>query len=175
MTTATPDTAAPLDAERARLRSAGYTDAEISQILIQRAAGASPQPAGSAAPSSGALSGALSSLVAVAAHARTYVMGTKADLATLFASAASPANRAKAGGSLILKAVIVAMLGYAALQEWNQHIIYATEIARQQALKAAADASIQQGLAGSVNDVRIPGSEEKSLYSLRPKKPEAGK
>jgi len=114
-----------LDAERARLRSAGYTDAEISQILIQRAGGgASPQQP--AAPSSGALSGPLSSLVAVAAHARTYVIGTKTDLATLF-GAATPAARARAGGSLILKAIIVAVLGYAALQEWMQHIVYPTQ------------------------------------------------
>jgi hypothetical protein len=137
-----------LDAERARHRSAGYTDAEISHILTQREIGASPsQPAQGAAPSSGVLSGALSSLVAVAAHARTYIIGTKADLATLFANAATPATRARAGGSLILKAVIVAVLGYAALQEWRIHIGYNPELAHQQLIKAEADARIAQGQA----------------------------
>jgi hypothetical protein len=139
----TPDTpiAAPLDAERARLRSAGYTDAEISHILTQREIGASPQqPAPGTAPTSGVLSGALNSLVAVASHARGYIVGTKADFATLFGTA-SPAARLKAGGSLVLKAVIVAVLSYAALQEWNQHIISATQIARQQALKAETEAA----------------------------------
>jgi hypothetical protein len=36
-------TPSPLDAERARLRKEGYTDAEISQILISRAS--APQQA----------------------------------------------------------------------------------------------------------------------------------
>jgi hypothetical protein len=135
-TAADTPTPAPLDAERARLRSAGYTDAEISHILTQREIGASPQqPAPGTAPTSGVLSSALNSLVAVASHSRGYIMATKADFATLF-SAASPAARLKAGGSLVLKAVIVAILGYAALQEWNQHIISATQ-------QAASDAYLK--------------------------------
>ena len=70
MTPAAPDppTAAPLDAERARLRGAGYTDAEISHILTQREIGtSSPQTAGSG---QGVMSNVLSSIVAVASHAR---------------------------------------------------------------------------------------------------------
>jgi hypothetical protein len=136
MTTPNTPASAPLDSERERLRSAGYTDAEISHMLTQREIGASQHPA---VAGQGVLSSALNSLVAVASHARGYIIGTKADFATLFGTA-SPAARVKAGGSLVLKAVIVAVLGYAALQEWNQHIISGPEIARQQALKAKAEA-----------------------------------
>ena len=139
MTTRDTTTAVPLDAERARLRSAGYTDAEISHILTQREIGAAPQPAAPGAASTpGVLSGVLSSFVAVASHTRSYIVATKADLATLFGTA-SPAARLKAGGSLVLKAVIVAVLGYAAMQEWNRHIVYDVEIARQQALKTKTE------------------------------------
>ena len=121
--------ASSLDAEREQLRKAGYTDAEVSQILIARA---SQQPAGAG---QGVMSNVLSSIIAVASHARGYIIGTKADFATLFGPA-SPAARVKAGGSLVVKAVIVAVLGYAALQEWYQHIVYATQ-------QAAADANFK--------------------------------
>jgi len=140
---ATPVTPAPLDAERARLRAQGCTDAEISQIIIQREAhgrASPPQLASGAAPAQGVLSGVLSSFVAVVSHTRSYIVATKADLATLFGTA-SPAARLKAGGSLALKAVIVAVLGYAALQEWNQHIVSAPTIAAETAKKTAAEAT----------------------------------
>jgi hypothetical protein len=124
MTTPEISAAAPLDAEREQLRKAGHTDGEISQILVARTLAASQQPAGAA--SQGVMSSVLSSIVAVGSYARGYIIGTKADFAMLFGTA-SPAARVKAGGSLVLKVVIVAVLGYAALQEWNQHIIYATQ------------------------------------------------
>jgi len=184
MTTPEIPTAAPLDAERARLRSAGYTDAEIGHILMQREIGASPQqPVPGAAPTSGVLSGALNSLVAVASHARGYIVGTKADFATLFGTA-SPAARVKAGGSLVLKAVIVAVLGYAALQEWNQHIINATEIARSEAVikRQHAEAAVEAGrpLCGAKTqaellmtpDESVTAENKKALDALCDESPE---
>src|ERR1700680_3627223 len=128
-TSATPDTpaAAPLDAERTRLRSAGYTDAEITHILTQREIGASPQQ--SAGSGQGVMSNVLSSIVAVASHARTVIPTFRKDVATVVDSSATASARAGATASLAVKAIVILVLGYAAWQEWRQHIIYATETA----------------------------------------------
>jgi tetratricopeptide (TPR) repeat protein len=123
-----------LDAERVRLRAAGYTDAEISQILIARA---SQQPAGTG---QGVMSNALSSIVAVGSHARALMPTFRHDVATVFDSSATASARASATASLAVKAVVILVLGYAAWQEWRQHIISATEIAASQAEKAHAEA-----------------------------------
>lgn len=123
-----------LDAERVRLRKAGYTDSEVSQILIARA---SQQPAGA---SQGALSNVLSSIVAVASHARTVIPTFRKDVATVFDSAATVSERAGATASLAVKAVVILVLGYAAWQEWKIHIIYAGETAEAQAQKAKVEA-----------------------------------
>jgi hypothetical protein len=101
-----------------------------------------PQP--QAPQPQGALSAALSSLVAVGHYASRACTAARYDFATLFAHGASPAQRARAAGGLALTAVIVVVLGYAALQEWNQHVISAPEIARQQAIKAKQDAEISE-------------------------------
>ena len=123
-----------LDAERARLRSAGYTDAEVSQILIARA---SQQPA---ATGQGALSNALSSIVAVGGHARALIPTFRNDVAIVFDGSATASARAGATASLAVKAVVILVLAYAAWQEWRQHIISATEIAASQSEKARAEA-----------------------------------
>jgi hypothetical protein len=128
--------ATSLDAERARLRSAGYTDAEISQILIARV---SQQPAGTG---QGALSNALSSIVAVASHARALIPTFRKDVATVFDGAATASARAGATASLAVKATVVIVLGYAAWQEWQQHIISATTTAQYQAIRSKADACL---------------------------------
>jgi hypothetical protein len=99
-----------------------------------------PQP--QQPPPQGALSGALSSLVAVGHYASRACAAARYDFATLFARGASPAQRAKAAGGLTLTAVIVAVLGYAAFQEWRIHIAYNPELAHQQLLKAESDAFI---------------------------------
>jgi uncharacterized protein YecT (DUF1311 family) len=127
----------PLDSERARLRQDGYTDAEVSQILIARAAGGSQQSTG--AGGQGVFSNVLSSLIAVAAHARAAMPSFKKDFETMFDGAASASSRVGASVSLAIKAVVIAVLGYAAWQEWNQHIISATEIAAIQARKLHAE------------------------------------
>jgi len=127
--------ASPLDAERARLREAGYTDAEVSQILIARA---SQQPAGAAGQ--GVMSNVLSSILAVGSHARAVIPSFRKDVATIFDGAATASARAGATASLIVKAVVILVLGYAAWQEWSQHIIYSPEIAAQNAEKAKWEA-----------------------------------
>jgi hypothetical protein len=134
-TPATPATPTPLDSERARLRSAGYTDAEISQILIARAA--SQQPAGTG---QGVMSNVLSSIVAVGSHARALIPTFRKDVTTVFDRTATAGARAGATASLVVKAIVVVVLGYAAWQEWQQHIMSATEIAAAQARKVRAEA-----------------------------------
>jgi hypothetical protein len=126
--------ATSLDAERARLRSAGYTDAEVSQILIARA---SQQPTGTG---QGVMSNALSSIVAVGSHARALMPTFRQDVATVFDGSATASARAGATASLAVKTVVILVLGYAASQEWRQHIISATEIAASQSEKARAEA-----------------------------------
>jgi uncharacterized protein (DUF697 family) len=128
--------ATPLDAEREQLRKAGYTDAEISQILVTRA---SQQPAG--APGQGVMSNVLSSIVAVGSHARGLIPTFRKDVMTVFDGAATASARAGATASLAVKAVVILVLGYAAWQEWNQHIASATTIAAENARKAKAEAT----------------------------------
>jgi hypothetical protein len=111
---------------------------EISQILVARTLAASHQPAG--APAQGVMSTVLGSLVAVASHARSVVPSFRKDVATIFDRAAPTSARAGATASLVVKVIVVLVLGYAAWQEWNQHIISATAIAEQQARKARAEA-----------------------------------
>jgi hypothetical protein len=128
--------ATPLDAEREALRKAGYTDAEVSQILVTRAA--SQQPAGAAGQ--GVMSNVLSSIVAVGSHARALIPTFRKDVETVFDRAATTSARAGATASLAVKAVVIAVLGYAAWQEWNQHIISATERAAADARRAQVEA-----------------------------------
>jgi hypothetical protein len=156
---ATPDSpaAAPLDAERARLRSAGYTDAEISHILTQREIGVSSQPAGAG---QGVMSNVLSSILGVASYARMLIPTFRKDVMTVFDDAATASARAGATASLLVKAVAVLVLGYAGWQEWNQHIVYATEIARQQALKAKAEAD-------ALTDCTVDGLYLRQLQEAR--------
>jgi hypothetical protein len=129
--------ASPLDVEREVLRKAGYTDAEVSQILVARAA--SQQPAGAAGQ--GVMSNVLSSIVAVGSHARALIPTFRKDVMTVFDGAATASARAGAATSLAVKAVVIMVLGYAAWQEWQIHIVYATQTAAAQAAKAAADAA----------------------------------
>ena len=135
--------ASPLDAERERLRKAGYTDAEVSQILVARALATSQQPSGVAGQ--GVMSNVLSSLVAVASHARMLIPTFRKDVAIVFDEAATASARAGATASLAVKAVVVLVLGYAAWQEWNQHIIYATQKAAADAVRAEVESRAAAG------------------------------
>ena len=119
-----------------------YTDAEISQILINQASGiGSQQPAG-AAPVQGTMTGVLGNASAVLSHVRGTIPAIKADFANLSNPAAPSPARAKSAAALAAVAVIVAVLGYAIYQEWQIHIINAPITAAAQAQKAAAEAAV---------------------------------
>ena len=131
------DAATPLDTERAKLKAAGYTDAEISQILVAKALAGTTQ--GSPAAAQGAMSNALSSIVAIAGHARILVPSFRQDFANLFDPSVRAPARAGSALALTMKAAVILVLAYAGWQEWQQHIISATEIAQSQARKVHAE------------------------------------
>lgn len=139
--------ATPLDVEREALRKAGYTDAEISQILIVRAA--SQNLAGAAGQ--GVMSNVLSSIVAVGSHARAVLPALRKDVSIVFDRTAAASARAGATASLAVKAVVVLVLGYAAWQEWNLHIISAPTTATEQAKKMEADAREAKAKADAIS------------------------
>jgi uncharacterized protein YecT (DUF1311 family)/tetratricopeptide (TPR) repeat protein len=146
--------ATPLDAERERLRGEGYTDAEISQILINRASGAGSQQSAPLPPIHGHMTGVLGNTSAVLSHARAAIPVVTGGLANLSNAAAPPKSRAKSAALLVGIAVIVCVLGYAVWQEWQQHIISATataannaEITEAQKRKAKADADVAEQVA----------------------------
>ena len=87
------------------------------------------------------MSNVLSSIIAVASHARAMIPTFRKDVATVFDGGATASARAGATASLAVKAIVILVLGYAAWQEWRMHIIYATETAAAQAEKATADAA----------------------------------
>jgi hypothetical protein len=166
--------ASPLDAERAKLRKDGYTDAEISQILIARASGSSQQSPG--AGGQGVLSNVLSSLVAVAAHARGTLFSIRSDVGAMFDSTAPTSVRAGASASLAVKAVVIAVLGYAAWQEWNQHIISAPEIAKQDVQikqETARNAPVLQTATAEAAAAEAKIKEATAREALRRQKAEA--
>ncbi len=141
-----PDNAAapkvsPLDAERERLRKEGYTEAEISQILIARATSPSQATAGAGqAVAPGVFSGTLGNVGAAMSYGRSFLPTLRGDLVKTFDRALSPIQRIEAALFLAFKVAVIAVIAYAVKQEWDQHIISATKIAEQQALKTAAEA-----------------------------------
>ncbi len=131
-------TSSPLDAEREKLRKAGYTETEISQILVARALGSSAHSADAPA-SQGVLSGTLSSVMAIGSYARGTVFTIRHDLAAIFDATALASARVSAAAMLVFKVAVISVLAYAGWQEWHQHIISATEIADSQARKIKAE------------------------------------
>src|ERR1700677_5122008 len=120
------DNPTPLDAERERLRKAGYSDAEISQILVQRAVGGGlQQPAGTAP---GAMTGVLANASAVLSHAKGTIPAIQSNIANVSNPAAPRASRAKSAVVVAFAAVLVAFLGYTVLLEWYQHVVYPTQM-----------------------------------------------
>lgn len=130
--------ARPLDAERAKLKEQGYSDAEISQILIARAVGGH-QPASAAPTGPGVLSNTISSIVAIAGHARALIPSFRSDFVTLSRQDVSVAARLGATFSLIVKLAVVCVLTYAGWQEWQQHIINQTKIQEAEVGKRKAE------------------------------------
>jgi hypothetical protein len=156
---ATP-TPTPLDAERARLRAEGHTDAEISQILINKASGIGTPPQAGANFASGPqmpMAGVLGNANAVLSHARGTIPVVKENLANLSDGSTSHISRAKSAAILVGVAVIVAALGYAIHQEWQIHIVNAPITAAAQAQKAAAEAAVAASLAAS--EAKIKAAE----------------
>jgi hypothetical protein len=138
--------ATPLDAERARLRAEGHSEGEISQILINRASGnGSQQPAGPAPVQGGNMSGVLGNASAVLSHMKGTIPVLKADLTNLSSSTAPPKSRAKSFAVLAFAAVIAAVLAFAVYQEWQRHIIFETEIQKEQAASAHAKSCLERG------------------------------
>lgn len=106
----------PLDAERERLRNAGYTDAEISEILIAREiVKPSSEPTGH-----GAMTGLASNLSAAAGYVRSFVPSIVADITMLRNEAATATARSQAALYLVMKFVVVFVIAYVVWQEFSQ-------------------------------------------------------
>ncbi len=116
-TTAKAGTPAPsrIEAERERLAKGGFSEAEISQILIARETGAAHGMGGG-----GILSGVLSNLTAVMAHARNFVPSLLADLAHILNRRLPPLLRLEAAFTLVAKCVVIAVLAYIVSLEFTQ-------------------------------------------------------
>jgi hypothetical protein len=161
-----------LDAERARLRKEGFTDHTISKILLAREFAAPTQATGGAGQ--GVRTGVFSSLGAVLSYARGILPSIKTDLAKLFDRAASPPVRVRAAGYLALMAAVIVMLAYAVKQEWQQHIINATETAASQAGKTAAEAEVQKidaKIKKATGDTPMPEITTPAKSSIAVRKP----
>jgi hypothetical protein len=133
---ATPDVN-PLEAERARLLKAGYSESDVSQILIARESAAHATPA----LGSGVVTGVLNNLGGIAAHAKNILPSLKADLLHLIDGEATGRARIGAAVSLALKAMVIAVLAYVVSLEFIQFKA-ATERARAEACSARAKAII---------------------------------
>jgi hypothetical protein len=128
------ETAKPsaLETERARLRKDGFSDPEISQILIARETGA----ANRTSFGSGVATGLLNNLDAIVTHVRGLVPNLKSDLARILDRDAEGAARIGGALSLSLKAAAIVVVGYFVYLEALQF--------RASAYKAWAEACIQR-------------------------------
>jgi hypothetical protein len=121
-----------VEAERARLRKAGFSDAEISQILVARQTGA----ANKTSFGSGVATGVLNNLDAIATHVRSLVPNLKADLTRILDRNAAGAARIGGALSLGLKVAAIVVVGYFVYLEALQF--------RSTAYKAWAEACIER-------------------------------
>lgn len=120
--------ATPLDAERGRLRRAGYTDSEISQILIAReAAGNSTESTGH-----GVMTGVASNLAAAGSYVKNFIPGMVANITTIRDLQARKTARGEAALAFAFKIAVVAVIAYVLAQEFSQ--------LRSLTSRAAADA-----------------------------------
>ncbi len=134
----------PLAAERERLRQVGYTEAEISQIMVARAVGGG---ASHQALPQGMLSSVLGSLVAVGGYVAGLFTTIRHDVTTMLDASSKASARSGAFVSLLFKAVVIGVLGFAAWQEWQIHVVNAPITAAAQAQKAAAEAAVASEVA----------------------------
>lgn len=151
-TPAAPATPKPsaIETERARLRESGFSDPEISQILIARETGAANKPTFG----SGVATGFLNNLDAIVTHVRSLVPNFKSDLARALDQEANVAERAGGAISLALKTAAVVVIGYFVYLEAMQF--------RAAAYKAWADACIarqQNAVNFSTMDELLSGND----------------
>lgn len=104
-----------IETERERLRKAGFTDIEISQILVARETGQS-----GGFNVHGVLTGVLNNLTAVMGHARNFVPGVKADIANVLAPRSSFGQRIGGTVNLAFKACVIGVLVYVVQLEFVQ-------------------------------------------------------
>jgi hypothetical protein len=129
---ATPDVN-PLEAERERLRKAGYSAAEISQIMVARESGAGARKA---ALGAGVATGVLNNLDAVMTHLRSLVPSVKFDLTRMLDRKADSATRISGAVSFGVKVAAAVMVGYFVYLEALQF--------RSAAYKSWAEACIER-------------------------------
>ena len=98
-----------IEAERERLTKAGFSKAEISQILIAKETGAAQATGGGG---HGALSGVLSNLAAVTTHAKNFLPGLLTDLARMLNRRVPPLQRLEAAFTFVAKCAVIGMLAY---------------------------------------------------------------
>jgi hypothetical protein len=104
-----------VEGERARLQAAGFSDAEISQILVAREVAGAGHGLGNGIPS-----GFLNNLGAAAGYVRAFVPGLKADFELLLSRTATAAARSGAAVNLALKAVVIGAVAYIGVLEFSQ-------------------------------------------------------
>jgi TPR repeat protein len=129
----------PLDAEREKLRKAGYNETEISQILVARALSSSGHSE-DAPTGQGVMSGTLSSVMAIGSYARGTVFTIRHDLATIFDRTALASARVGSAVMLVFKVAVISVLAFAGWQEWQRHIISEPDIAKQQTVNLTEQA-----------------------------------
>jgi hypothetical protein len=130
-----------LDAVISKLRSEGRSDEDIAALLKTQAA--SPQPAKTAPPQiQGNMSGVLGNASAAFSYVAAAIFKTREDIEILLDGKKPRVQRATSAGFLAFKAAFVVVVCFAIYQEWNQHIIYETEITAQQKLKAHAESCL---------------------------------
>jgi hypothetical protein len=155
----------PLNARRAQLRAQGYTDDEISRAFVEEIKQSSqPQPRAAAAtgtttvtggvPSQGAMSGVLNNLSVAMAMASGFLPSVATDIANLFGAHSSLHQRSRAGVFLAAKLALVAAIGFAIYQEYQQHIIINTEIAKHEEAIKRAQAEAFTGCAPTNKELR---------------------
>ncbi len=98
-----------IEAERERLTKAGFSKAEISQILIAKETGAAQGMGGGG---HGVLSGVLSNLAAAMTHARNFLPSLAVDLARMLNRHVPPLLRIEAAVALVAKCAVIAVLAY---------------------------------------------------------------
>ena len=126
----------PSDNERARLRAAGLTDAEITRIFAARGLGSPPPGSGTAAGVPQApVSGVMGNFSAIWAHARNIIPTMAAQIMTVFSTSASASARAASLLAVMVKAAFVLVFAYVVALEFSQ-LRAATDRARVEACQA---------------------------------------